>query len=305
MLWVTPMATRRLTGEQHCDGLGDTECRDSARSSRECVCDCREAMRVGSSAHQLYTQGMEKDLTRRRALSLGLATTGWVMTACEPRAAAQSQPKAPAPKEKEPALSKTPPEHAVVPLPFDANKLDGLSEKLLTLHHDKNYAGAVKKLNMIREKLGTSDTSQSGSYWSEYGTLKAGEAAARNSALLHELYFANLIGPGQTPPAGVGKALGDRFGSVEAALEQMKACGKATGGWVILALDRASRTIEVVPTTGHRGGAWHCEALIVLDVFEHSFALDYGPDKGSYLDAFFRNLSWVEIGKRFDAAMQR
>jgi Fe-Mn family superoxide dismutase len=201
-------------------------------------------------------------------------------------------------------LSSSPVQHLIVDLPFDAGKLDGLSEKLLTLHHDKNYAGAVKKLNFIRGKLRAADPSQAGSYWSEYGTLKAGEAAARNSALLHELYFANLIGPGRRPPARIAKVLADRFGGVDAAVDRMKACGKASSGWVVLALDAASGTIEIVPTDGHRGGAWHAEALIVLDMFEHSYALDYGPDKAGYLEAFFENLHWDEVDRRLAAALR-
>jgi Fe-Mn family superoxide dismutase len=247
---------------------------------------------------------MTDSVTRRGALGLGLTAVGFAATSCAARAAAQPPERAPS-QSGQRELANAPAQHDVVPLPFDAAKLAGLSMKLLTLHHDKNYGGAVKKLNLIRSKLPTADASQSGSYWSEFGTLKAGEAAARNSALLHELYFANLVGPGQRPPPGIGQALAQRFGSVDSAIDRINACGKATGGWVILALDRSSRTIEIVPTDGHRGGAWHAEALIVLDVFEHSYALDYGPDKGSYLAAFFNNLNWVEVGKRFDAASQR
>ena len=44
---------------------------------------------------------------------------------------------------------------------------------------------------------------------------------------------------------------------------------------------------------------------MVLDVFEHSYAIDYGPNKGAYLDAFFKNIHWAEIGRRFDAALAR
>ena len=83
----------------------------------------------------------------------------------------------------------------------------------------------------------------------------------------------------------------------------MKGCGKSTGGWVVLAFDASSSTLEIVATDDHRGGAWNADALMVLDVFEHSYAIDYGPDKGAYLDAFFRNLHWAEIGRRFDVAV--
>ncbi len=250
-----------------------------------------------------YIDRMNDEVKRRDAIEWGLsAAAGVALTACSGPADAQA-PKTTTPNKDATSLLGAAPKHEVVALPFDVVKLAGLSSKLITLHHDKNYTGAVNKLNTIRGKLGASDPSQSGSYWSEYGTLKAGESAARNSALLHELYFGNLVGPGQTPPAALAKALGDRFGSVDAAIEQVRACAKATGGWVVLALDKSSRTIEVVPTSGHAGGAWNPEALLVLDVFEHAYAFDYGPDKGSYLDAFFNNLHWTEIGRRFDAAV--
>ena len=240
-------------------------------------------------------------VSRRMSLGFGVAAAGAALTSCTTRAAAKN------PQDADPAVPQqplaAPATKQLVPLPFDAAKLEGMSSRLLTLHHDKNYAGAVKKLNAIRNKLASADASASGSYWSEYGTLKGGEAAARNSALLHEFYFANIIGPGQTAPPALATALGQRFGSVEGMVKQMKACGKATSGWVVLAFDTASRTIEVVPTDGHRGGAWHAEALVVLDVFEHSYALDFGPDKGSYLNAFFNNLNWTEVGGRFDRAV--
>lgn len=249
---------------------------------------------------------MKNDMTRRFALNLGLSAAGLAVTSCAAPAAAQPKAKpAPPPPARRLSLLAAPEEKKVVPLPFDATKFEGLSEKLLTMHHQKNYAGAVKKLNLIRGKLQSADAESSGSYWSEFGTLKAGEAAARNSALLHELYFSNMIGGGNEVPPALGTALSSRFGSLDAAVKRMRGCAKATSGWVILAIDRTSRTIEIVQTAGHAGGAWHAEALIVLDVFEHSYAIDYGPDKDGYLDAFFKNLSWVEIGERFDAALAR
>ncbi len=201
------------------------------------------------------------------------------------------------------SLMSKPAEKALVPLPFDATQLKGLSAELLTKHHDKNYAGAVKKLRLIRSKLETANASQAASYWSEYGTLKAGEAAARNSALLHELYFANLSAGTSPLPARLRSAIVSRFGSLDRMQELVRGCAKATSGWVIVAVDRSSNSIEVIQTDGHSGGAWHAHALLVLDVFEHSYALDFGPDKAAYLDAFFQNVHWTEVGRRLDTAL--
>jgi Fe-Mn family superoxide dismutase len=201
------------------------------------------------------------------------------------------------------ALGSAPPERSPVPLPFDPTALSGLSEKLLRLHHEKLYGGALKKLNEIRSKLGAVDPEKSGPIWSEYGALKAGEAAARNSVLLHELYFANLGGAGTAPPEALGTAIGARFGSLERFQQLVRGCGMSTMGWVLLVLDRLSTTLEIVQTDGYPGGAWQADALLVLDMFEHAYALDYGPNRSGYLDAFFRNLHWPEVGRRFDAAM--
>ncbi len=259
--------------------------------------------RTGAVCRRVKGESMNNEVTRRLALNAGLATA---VVSCAAPAAARPKPQA---VEKQPRsrlqLLPAPPKSRIVPLPFDATKLEGLSEKLLSSHHDKNYAGAVKKVNLIRDELRQADPSQASSYWSRYGTLKAGEAAARNSALLHELYFGNLIGGKSAIPATLGTALAARFGSVDSMITRVRGCAKSTSGWVILAIDRTSRTIEIVPTGGHAGGAWQAEALLVLDVFEHSYAIDYGPNKGGYLDAFFNNVNWVEVGRRFDLALGR
>ena len=242
-------------------------------------------------------------ITRRGALNLGFSAVGVAVASCAGPAAAKPEGQAPTATSSRPSLLPKPVEKALVPLPFDATQFSGLSAELLTKHHDRNYAGAVKKLRFIQSKLETAHVRDAGSYWSEYGTLKDGEAAARNSALLHELYFANLIGGASPLPARLRSAIVSRFGSLDRMQELVRGCAKATSGWVIVAVDRSSNTIEVIPTKGHSGGAWHAHALLVLDVFEHSYALDYGPDKGAYLDAFFKNIHWQEVGKRLDAAL--
>ncbi|HZF47821.1 MAG TPA: Fe-Mn family superoxide dismutase [Polyangiaceae bacterium] len=251
---------------------------------------------------------MKSNISRRKLLDAGASAAGLLLVSCAAPAAAEPKPKAPR-AEASPAprltLAAAPAEKKLEPLPWPASSLPGLSEKLLVAHHEKNYGGAVKKLNEIRSKLANADPEKSGGYWSEFGTLKGAEAAARNSALLHELYFANLGGAGAAPPAALASALGARFGSLEAMEKQIRGCARATNGWVILAVDRASATIELVQTDGHAGGAWHAESLLVLDMFEHAYAIDYGPNKEPYLDAFFRNVKWAEVARRLDAALAR
>ncbi|MEI8258986.1 MAG: Fe-Mn family superoxide dismutase [Deltaproteobacteria bacterium] len=64
-------------------------------------------------------------------------------------------------------------------------------------------------------------------------------------------------------------------------------------------------TLEIVSTEGHAFGSWHAEPLLVLDVYEHAFAIDMGSNKGGYLDAFFRNVKWSEVATRATRAIAR
>ncbi len=240
----------------------------------------------------------------RRAFGAGVAATVAAVAAARAREA-EAQPRA---HPQQPALASAPPEKPLVPLPFAPGALAGLSERLIRTHHESNYGGAVRKLNEIRHQLASADPDQAGGYWSLYGSLKAAELAARNSALLHELYFANLAPPpsgdaGVAAPAGLGRMLAARFGSMERLQAQLRGAAKAASGWVVLVTDPASRTLEVVQTEGHAFGAWEAAPLLVLDVFEHAYAIDYGADKGAYFNAFWRNVAWAEVDRRATRAL--
>jgi len=246
------------------------------------------------------------DALDRRSFSAGVAATVAAATLL-PRGEAEAQPR---PSQRHAApLRAAAGEKAVLPLPFAPGALLGLSERLLRSHHENNYAGAVRKLNEIRQQLAAADPDAAGGYWSLFGSLKDAELAARNSAYLHELYFANLAPPapgdgGVAVPAALAEALAARFGSVERFGAVLRGAGKASSGWVVLALDTASRTLEVVQTNGHAFGAWDAAPLVVLDMFEHAYAIDHGAAKGPYLDAFWRNLRWSEVERRLTRALQ-
>lgn len=214
---------------------------------------------------------------------------------------AQAQPRRPP---AGPPLRASPAEAGVVPLPFAPASLPGLSERMLVSHHGNNYGGAVRKLNEIRGQLAGADPAQSGPYWSLYGSLKSAELAARNSAVLHELYFANLAA-GQSPPAALTSTLNQRYGSLARLRAQMLGAAKASSGWVVLVADGASRTLEIVQTDSHAVGAWSASPLLVLDVYEHAYAIDYGASKPGYFDAFWRNVAWGAVHERATRALGR
>src|SRR5262245_48853739 len=192
-------------------------------------------------------------------------------------------------------------EHAIVPLPFDPTKLKGLSEKLLVSHHDNNYAGAVKRLNLIQQQLG-SIPADAQPY--QYGSLKREELIASNSKHLHELYFANLGGNGRADGAA-SSLLQEQYGSLAAWEQDFRQTALSLGGgsgWVIVAYDRPSGSLHDWWSWDHMHQVAGGEPMLVLDVYEHAYAMDYGAATKAYIDAFMANVQWDEVNRRVEAA---
>ena len=195
----------------------------------------------------------------------------------------------------------TAPPHAVAPLPFGAGKLKGLSEKLIVSHHDHNYAGAVKNLNAVRAQIAGLAKDAPGYL---VGGLRAKELAYANSAALHEAYFANLGGDGKADgPAA--KALASAFGSATAWEEAFRAVGSSLGGgsgWAILDYAFADGSLRVSWSGDHTQALAGGYPLLVMDMYEHAYQMDYGAAAGKYIDAFFENIQWDEVNRRLERA---
>lgn len=184
------------------------------------------------------------------------------------------------------------------PLPFDMTTLDGISEKTLTVHHDKLYAGYVAKLKEVWEKLTqlrTSGTAAGNATYSELRALKDAETFAANGVYLHEWYFQVLGGDGDASKAPeLSAALAAKWGSVEQFIAHMTECGMAARGWAVLAWNPREGELNQFNADAHnQGGVWGCLPVIVLDVYEHSYFIDYGADRKSYLAAFWKNFDWA------------
>jgi Fe-Mn family superoxide dismutase len=191
--------------------------------------------------------------------------------------------------------------HKAAPLPFNAAKLTGLSEKLLTSHHDNNYAGAVKNLNAVELELDkvTKDTPGF-----QVAALRERELTYANSVYLHEHYFENLGGDGKES-GDFAKALATQFGSAARWEELARATAMSLGGgsgWVVIALSALTGDLRVVGSGGHAPALAAGTPILVLDMFEHAYAIDYGSAHAKYIDAFFQNLNWSVLEKRWQAA---
>jgi Fe-Mn family superoxide dismutase len=189
-------------------------------------------------------------------------------------------------------------------LPCEPCKLKGLSEKLIRSHYDNNYGGAVKRLNAITAQLESLDFATAPVF--VINGLKREELIASNSMILHELYFDNLGGGGE-PEGGLRDTLARDFGSVEKWTVQFSAMGKALGGgsgWVLLCYSRRDKKLInqwAADHTCHLAGA---TPILALDMYEHSYHIDFGAKAAAYVDAFMQNIHWQKVAALFTNAVK-
>lgn len=169
--------------------------------------------------------------------------------------------------------------------------LDGLTLKMLQ-EHFKLYEGYVKKTNEIQKKIEEADKSEANGVYSYLGELKRQETFAVNGMKLHEVYFSHLGGSGQ-PQGKLVKIIERDFGSLENWKIDMIATGLAARGWAVLAYDFKDNRLHNYGCDAHNVGAvWGTIPVIVLDVYEHAYFMDYGVNRKDYINSFFKNLNW-------------
>lgn len=177
--------------------------------------------------------------------------------------------------------------------------MQGFSETLLK-NHFTLYQGYVTNTNKVLDTLDQmlKDGKQG---TPEYAELKRRLGWEFNGMRLHELYFENLGGKNPLDKNGkLAKKLAESFGSVENWEKDFRATGAMRGiGWTILYQDNANgRLINFwinEHDVAHPAG---CTPLLIMDVFEHAFMLDYGLKRADYIEAFFKNINWSAVEKR-------
>ncbi|MGJ0483525.1 MAG: superoxide dismutase [Methylomicrobium sp.] len=244
---------------------------------------------------------MSTDHSRRDFFSI--ATAGAALALLEPeQALADSETKS--------ALITTLPdafgiEHVAKPLSFNPAKLDGLSEKLIRSHWENNYGGSVKALNAVKKRLATLREDADLPAF-VYNDLKREHLLRTGSVVLHELYFGNL-GSAAKPEATLRKLIGSAFGSFEAWEKEFRRIGAGLGGgsgWVTLGLNLHTGLMENYWQWDHLHAPSATVPILVLDMYEHSYQIDYGTAASAYLDAFFRNIHWETVASRLDTALK-
>lgn len=195
--------------------------------------------------------------------------------------------------------------HEPKPLPFNPAKLDGISEKLIRSHWENNYSGSVKALNTVKqhiaEALNNADTPAF-----VYNDLKREHLMRTGSVVLHELYFHNLGGSGK-PGIVLRKALDEAFGSFDVWEKEFRRIGAGLGGgsgWLVLGFNLHTGLLENYWLSDHLHSPAATLPILVMDMYEHAYQMDYGAAATAYVDAFFRNVQWDVAAARLEKAFK-
>ncbi len=175
--------------------------------------------------------------------------------------------------------------------------MPGFSETLLK-NHFTLYQGYVNNTNKLIELLANKTREGANP---EYAELKRRFGWEWDGMRLHEYYFENLGGKSQLNMSGnLAKKLAEAFGSYENWEQDFKATGSMRGiGWAVLYQDINSGALFNQWIEEHQGNHLAgCNPVLIMDVFEHAFMIDYGLKRADYIAAFFKNINWETIEKR-------
>ena len=186
------------------------------------------------------------------------------------------------------------------PLSLDPKSIKGISEKVITSHYENNYVGAVKRLNAIGTQLAELEFAKAPVF--VINGLKREELIAMNSMILHELYFDNLGGSGG-PSGALKDAIARDFGSFERWRAEFVAMGKAEGGgsgWVILSYSPRDKRLVNQWAADHTTTIAGGRPVLVLDMYEHAYHMDYGAAAAKYVDIYMEAIKWDNAAKLYE-----
>jgi Fe-Mn family superoxide dismutase len=192
------------------------------------------------------------------------------------------------------------------PLPYAYDALaPEIGEPVLRVHHDKHHAGYVKGLNgtlaLLQEARAAGDMAR-------IQALSRSLAFHGSGHVLHSLYWTSMKPGGSPEPKGAFRAALDRdFGSLAALQTQFAAASRAVegSGWGILAYEPLGRRLLALQCENHQNlTIWGCVPLLICDVWEHAYYLQYKSDRAAYVAAFMKLVHWPEVEARYAAAIK-
>jgi Fe-Mn family superoxide dismutase len=190
--------------------------------------------------------------------------------------------------------------YAMKSLPCDPGRIRGMSERMIVSHYENNYGGAVKRLNLIDENLAELEYATAPGFL--VNGLKREQLIATNSMILHEVFFEGL-GDESEPGTNLKDALAHDFGSYDRWRAEFISMGKALAGgsgWVLLTWSPRDRKLVNQWASDHCHTMAGATPILALDMYEHSYHIDYGAKAADYVGVFMAAINWPAVERLYD-----
>jgi len=193
--------------------------------------------------------------------------------------------------------------HKLPELPYSYDALEPhISELTLQYHHDTHHQGYVNGVNSAEEGL---EKQRKEGDFSSTGELMDSFSHNFCGNILHTHFWNNMSPDGGGKPDGLlMERIEEDFGSYQNWKKEFKACGKAADGWALLAyIPRTGELHNIAVDRHNKGAVWGAHPILVMDVWEHAYYNDYGPERGEFIDNFFRILDWNAVSDRLESLL--
>ena len=186
------------------------------------------------------------------------------------------------------------------PIPLPYKSIPGfLSEAQIAPHYTAHYGGALRGYLAADAKLQANIAQGKKIDLNAHGAMQRARTNKADSVILHELYFDGMTANTGKRGEEVHRAITRRFGSIEKWAADFQASAKAATGWAVLAYHPLnSKLYNVVSDKHSMGVLWMATPLLVIDVYEHAFYVDYKNNKTLYIEKFMEHINWDEINRR-------
>ncbi len=192
-------------------------------------------------------------------------------------------------------------DHQVKDFTHLVGQLPGMTDRQVETHLGL-YAGYVKKLNEIQDKLKTVEPTDSNYSFGAFSELKRRETVAFNGSYLHQVYFENMAPKPGDVISDFRSAIERSWGTWDKFVADIKGSAASTPGWVVLTKNQVDGLLHTyIMYEHHVGFPIQNNVVMALDCWEHAFAIDYGTDKPKSIDNFLKVVDWQVVAERFVA----
>lgn len=198
-------------------------------------------------------------------------------------------------------------DYSLPELPYDYAALEPyISGEIMELHHDKHHATYVKGINTAVDQLSEMRDKEEFTF---LGTLEKNLAFHLGGHVNHSVFWTNMS------PDGGDKPVGDLAARIDADFDsfdkfraqfEANALGVQGSGWSVLTWDMVAQKLYIVQHFDHQGNVPICMVpLLMLDMWEHSYYLQYKNDKATFVKQWWNIVNWADVQARFEKASKQ